>query len=64
MSSCAVRPPNSSCYPPVVHLQSVPEPILHGQTNQDLLVYCLDLLEALRLSNLDKKSLQEWVDSL
>jgi hypothetical protein len=50
------------CYPPTVYLQEIPEPTLRGRTNDDFVVYVLELREALRLSNLDKRGLREWAE--
>jgi hypothetical protein len=36
---------------------------MKGRTNQDLLLYALDLREALRLANEDKKGIQQWSDT-
>jgi len=47
--------------PPIVYLQTIPEPQFKGKTNADLLAYTLDLRQALRLANSDKQALQEWV---
>ncbi len=46
--------------PPTVYLQEVPEPRLRGRTNGDLLAWAVDLREALRLANADKKALRQW----
>ncbi len=50
--------------PPVVYLQEVPEPQLKGRTNKALLDWAVELRQALRLANGDKKALREWVNSL
>jgi hypothetical protein len=49
--------------PPSVYLQTIAEPELRGVTNQDLVLYSIDLEEALRLANHDKEKLQEWVNN-
>jgi hypothetical protein len=36
---------------------------MKGKTNKDLLLYALDLREALRLANEDKKGIQQWADT-
>jgi hypothetical protein len=62
---CAAKGPEvAPCFPPVVYLQDVPEPALRGQTNQEMLLYMLDLKDALYLANSDKKALRKWADSL
>jgi hypothetical protein len=48
-------------YPPIVYLQDIPEPQLRGRTNADLAAYVLDLREALRQANSDKKNLRDWM---
>ena len=53
----AVRP----IRPPIVYLQTIPEPQFKGKTNADLLAYILDLRQALRLANSDKQALQKWM---
>jgi type IV pilus biogenesis protein CpaD/CtpE len=63
LSSCAAKPVTTPCYPPTIYLQEIPEPSLLGKTNHDLIIYLLDLKEAVRLSNSDKRTLQEWADS-
>jgi hypothetical protein len=63
LSSCAAKTVTAPCYPPTIYLQEIPEPSLCGKTNHDLIIYLLDLKEAVRLSNSDKRNLQEWADS-
>jgi hypothetical protein len=46
--------------PPTVYLQAVAEPQFTGRTNADLLGWALEMREALRLANSDKKALREW----
>jgi len=46
--------------PPTVYLQEVPEPVLAGKTNGDLVAWAVDLRVPLRLANSDKKALREW----
>jgi hypothetical protein len=46
----------------VVWLQDVPEPVLAGRTNKDLVNWAVSLQGALRRSNLDKLHLREWAD--
>lgn len=41
-------------------MQTVPEPGLKGKTNAALAEWAVELREALRLSNADKKALREW----
>ncbi len=50
--------------PPAVYLQDVPEPQMRGRTNGDLANWALELREALRQSNGDKKALREWGERL
>jgi hypothetical protein len=52
-----------SCSPPVIYLQDIPEPQFRGSTNHDLAIHILDLREALKLSNADKKNLRDWLES-
>ena len=47
--------------PPAVYLQDVPEPELRGKTNGDLVAWAMELREAVRMGNADKKALREWV---
>jgi hypothetical protein len=62
--SCASNPQVAApCYPPTVYLQDVPEPSLQGKTNHDLVIYLLELKEAIKISNADKKALREWAES-
>ena len=62
-SACAPDcPPPRPFLPPAVYLQDVPEPQMRGRTNGDLANWALELREALRQSNGDKKALREWVD--
>jgi hypothetical protein len=62
LAGCAAKLPVAvSCTPPVVWLQDIPEPALGGKTNKDLAELVLGLREALRLSNLDKYHLREWL---
>jgi hypothetical protein len=51
------------CYFPVVYLQEMPEPKLQGQTNKELAAHVLELREALRLANSDKKALKDWAET-
>jgi hypothetical protein len=46
-----------------VYLQDVPEPVLSGKTNNDLLVWAIELRQALSMSNLDKLALRSWAES-
>ena len=46
--------------PPAVYLQDVPEPELRGKTNGDLVAWAMELREAVRMGNADKKALREW----
>ena len=48
--------------PPVLLLQQVPEPKMRGKTNGDLLNWAIELREALRLANSDKRALQGWLE--
>lgn len=50
--------------PPAVHLQEVPEPPFHGQSNGDLLRWSLELRQALRQSNSDKAALRGWYEEM
>jgi hypothetical protein len=43
-----------------VYLQDVPVPVLAGKTNNDLLVWAMELRQALMMSNLDKLALRNW----
>ena len=62
LAGCAAKLPVAvPCSPPVVWLQEVPEPPLGGKTNKDLAELVIGLREALRLSNLDKYHLREWL---
>jgi hypothetical protein len=63
LASCASKPAASPCYPPTVYLQEVSEPIMRGNTNNDLILWTLDLREALKLANSDKKALRDWADT-
>lgn len=47
--------------PPAVYLQDVPEPKLAGKANADLADGYIQMRQALRLSNADKKALREWL---
>jgi hypothetical protein len=47
--------------PPIIYFQEIPEPVLFGVTNGDLAKYVIDLREALRLANSDKRALQDWM---
>ena len=46
--------------PPAVYLQDVTEPELRGKTNGDLLAWAVELREAVRVGNADKRALREW----
>ena len=62
LAGCSAKIPSAPpCAPPVVWLQDVPEPVLGGRTNKDLAELVMRLQEALRLSNLDKFHLREWL---
>ena len=62
LSACGKPcPPARPMMPPVVLLQDVPEPALRGKTNGDLAAWALELREAVRLGNSDKRALREWV---
>jgi hypothetical protein len=50
------------CAPPVVYLQTVPEPVIGGPTNADLVRYAIDLKYALRQANADKEALRLWAE--
>jgi hypothetical protein len=63
LGGCAPAPIAAPCYPPVVYLQEIPEPRLQGQTNKALAAHVLDLREALRLANSDKRALKEWAEN-
>jgi hypothetical protein len=65
LTSCAGRSPDvSPCYPPVVYLQEVPEPLLTGPTNKALAEWTAELRAALKLANSDKAALREWAENL
>ena len=63
LSACSAKhcPSARPMLPPVVYLQEVPEPQLKGRTNKALLDWAVELREALRLANGDKKALRDWV---
>lgn len=54
-------PPPVVVTPPAVLMQDVPEPKLKGKTNAYLAEWAVDLRQALRQSNEDKKALRKWV---
>ncbi len=65
LSACAPScPPPRPVPPPAVYLQEVPEPLFRGRTNGDLAAWALELRQALRQSNSDKKALRGWHDDL
>ena len=64
-SGCGNKPPamvDVPCAPPTVLLQSAPAPVLGGRTNGDLAAYAVELQNALRLCDNDKRLLREWLD--
>jgi len=62
-SACSTKcPPVRPMSPPVLLLQQVPEPKMRGKTNGDLLNWAIELREALRLANSDKRALQGWLE--
>ena len=60
LTACAKCPPARPMLPPTVYLQEVEEPKFVGQSNRHLLAWALEMREALRLANSDKKALREW----
>ncbi len=61
LSACGKPcPPARPMTPPAVYLQDVPEPRMRGKTNGDLLAWALELREAVRMGNADKKAMREW----
>ena len=46
--------------PPTVLLQDVLEPQMRGKSNGDLLAWALELREAVRMGNADKRALRDW----
>ncbi|MDR1165761.1 MAG: hypothetical protein LBO66_07795 [Deltaproteobacteria bacterium] len=56
------QPCPPSVYPPAIYLQEVVEPKLRGKTNADLAAYVLELREALRQANADKRALKQFLD--
>ena len=64
-TGCADKyPPARPMLPPTVLMQEVPEPKFNGRTNADLLTWSLELRQALRLANADKKELRRWIDEV
>ncbi len=64
LSACSTKcPPTRPVSPPLVFLQEVPEPAIKGRSNGHLLTWALELREALRLANSDKKALRDWLAS-
>lgn len=61
MASCAtVAPKDSRILPPVELLQDCAEPPGAFQTNGALAGYLIELRDALRGCNADKRALREW----
>jgi hypothetical protein len=48
--------------PPNALLLQIPEPVLSGTRNKELLEYALRLRSALREANADKSALEVWVN--
>jgi hypothetical protein len=66
LTSCASHEPPAivGCYPPAVYLQELPVPTRNFRVNADLLNWGLELEERLKLSNMHKAHLQEWVERI
>lgn len=65
LGGCAAGPcpPARPMAPPAVYLQDVPEPEFRGRTNGGLLAWALELREAVRMGNADKRAIREWMSA-
>jgi hypothetical protein len=65
-SGCSSRTPTQTrllrLEPPGALLLQIPEPVLSGIRNKDLLQYALRLRSALREANADKSALEAWAN--
>jgi type IV pilus biogenesis protein CpaD/CtpE len=66
LSGCASKPPrNAPPVPDAHYIVDTPEPVaLLPFTNAALAQYALDNRDALRLCNVDKAAVRQWVDLL
>ena len=66
LSACGGKPcpPARPMLPPAVLMQDVPEPEMRGRTNGDLLAWALELENAVKMGNSDKRALREWAQGV